>query len=66
MGSGPSVDTSNKKIVIVGGGYGGSYLAHKLVAGNIGKVTLVEPREGMFHSMGALRTVVEKGNYSIE
>lgn len=59
MGSGPSVDTSNKEIVIIGGGYGGSFLAHKLVSKNIGQVKLIEPKDGMFHSIGALRTAVD-------
>ena len=59
MGSGPSVDTSNKKIVIIGGGYGGAFLAHKLVTKEIGQVKLIEPKEGMFHSIGALRTAVD-------
>jgi len=60
MGSGPSVDTSNKEIVVIGGGYGGSFLAQKLVKGNIGKVTLVEPRDGLVHNIGALRVVVDE------
>ena len=66
MGSGTSVDTSNKEIVVIGGGYGGSLLAHKLVKENVGKVTLVEPRDGMFHSIGALRTVVDEGEYTVK
>ena len=64
MGSGSSSDTSNKEIVIIGGGYGGSLLAHKLVKGNVGKVTLVEPRDGLVHNIGALRVVVDKSKLS--
>lgn len=64
MGSGPSVDTSHKEIVIVGAGYSGAYLAHKLVSGNVGKVTLVDPKEGMFHSIGALRAAVDESKFS--
>ena len=60
MGSGSSVDTSNKEIVIVGGGYSGGYLAHLLVSQNVGKVKLIEPLDGVFHSIGALRTVVDE------
>ena len=60
MGSGPSVNTSNKEIVIVGGGYGGGYLAHLLVSQNVGKVKLIEPLDGVFHSVGALRALVDE------
>ena len=56
---------TSKHIVIIGGGYGGAYLAYKLVSENVGKVSLVEPKECFFHCIGALRTAVDKSNVLI-
>ena len=64
MGAFYSVDTSDKKIVVIGGGYGGSYLAHKLLSKNIGTTTLVEPQEFSFHCIGALRASVDESESS--
>ncbi|WP_406737012.1 FAD-dependent oxidoreductase [Thioclava sp. GXIMD4215] len=47
------------KIVIVGGGYAGTIMAHAL--DGLADVTLVEPREAFFHSVAAIRAVVEPG-----
>lgn len=60
MGGKQSSDIANKQIVIIGGGYGGSHLAYRLIKKNIGKVTLIEPKDGLFHNIGALRTVVDE------
>ena len=65
MGNFSSVDTSDKKIVIVGGGYGGSYLAYKLISNNVGTTTLIEPRDYTFHSIGALRAAVDESKINI-
>ncbi|XP_076807000.1 ferroptosis suppressor protein 1-like [Clavelina lepadiformis] len=62
MGSGGSTQLrdENKHIVVVGGGYGGSYLAFLLRKKNHCKVTLIDPKDAMIHSVGALRTAVDK------
>nr|XP_002126981.1 apoptosis-inducing factor 2-like [Ciona intestinalis] len=50
---------SDMHLVIVGGGYGGSHLALQMIKANICKVTLIDPRDAMFHSIGALRATVD-------
>ncbi|CAK8690672.1 unnamed protein product [Clavelina lepadiformis] len=50
----------NMKVVIVGGGYGGAYLGYKIIKENLCKVTVIDPKDGMFHNVGALRTLVDK------
>lgn len=54
-----------RHIVIVGGGYGGAYLAYKLVSEKIGKVSLIDPKDYSFHCIGALRTAVDPSNLSV-
>ena len=44
-------------IIIVGGGYAGSNLAHAM--DKIAKVTLIEPREAFVHNVAAMRSLVE-------
>lgn len=46
-----------KKIIIVGGGYAGTRMAHAL--DSVADVTLIEPREAFFHSVAAIRAVVQ-------
>ena len=46
-----------KKVVIVGGGYAGVGMAHSL--DKYADVTLIEPREAFFHSVAAIRAVVQ-------
>ena len=60
MGIRQSVDTSHKKIVVVGAGYGGAYLAYKLLSNNVGTTTIIEPRDFTFHCLGALRFSVDE------
>ncbi len=43
-------------IIIVGGGYAGSNIAHAL--DKIAKVTLIEPREAFVHNVAAMRALV--------
>ncbi|WP_329026342.1 FAD-dependent oxidoreductase [Streptomyces sp. NBC_00690] len=45
------------KVVIVGGGYGGSAAAKALDA--VADVTLVEPKDAFLHNVGALRAAVD-------
>ncbi|MCM2393268.1 FAD-dependent oxidoreductase [Streptomyces albipurpureus] len=45
------------KVVIIGGGYGGSAAAKALDA--IADVTLVEPKDAFLHNVGALRAAVD-------
>lgn len=47
----------NKRILIVGGGYAGTRMAHAL--DQIADVTLIEQREAFFHAVAAIRAVVE-------
>ncbi|MFE4758199.1 FAD-dependent oxidoreductase [Streptomyces mirabilis] len=47
----------SKKVVVVGGGYGGSAAA-KFLDG-VADVVLVEPKEAFFHAVGALRAAVD-------
>ncbi|WP_435283506.1 hypothetical protein [Streptomyces koelreuteriae] len=44
-------------VAIIGGGYGGSAVAKALDA--VADVVLVEPKEAFFHTIGALRAVVD-------
>ena len=50
-----SVDKS--RVVVVGGGYGGSRVAKELDA--VADVTLVEPKDAFVHAVGALRAAVD-------
>ena len=62
MGCGPSKSGSKlKKVVIIGGGYGGSYLAHLLAEENFCEVLLIEPKEAMLQTHAIPRCVVEPG-----
>lgn len=45
-----------KHIIIVGGGYAGTNLAHALDP--VARVTLIEPREAFVHNVAAIRSVV--------
>lgn len=45
-----------QKIILVGGGYAGTRLAHGL--GAVADVTLVEPRDAFVHNVAAIRAVV--------
>ncbi|MGW1027930.1 FAD-dependent oxidoreductase [Streptomyces sp. NPDC002577] len=47
----------SKKVVVVGGGYGGSAAAKAL--DGVADVVLVEPKEAFFHAVGALRAAVD-------
>jgi len=61
MGVGGSIPApEGMHLVIIGGGYGGSTLAVQLLKSNFCKITLIDPKEAMLHSMGALRTVVDE------
>jgi hypothetical protein len=46
-------------VVVIGGGYAGSRIAHDLDA--YCKVTLIDKRDGLFINVGAPRAVVEPG-----
>nr|CAB3220703.1 apoptosis-inducing factor 2-like [Phallusia mammillata] len=61
MGSGSSVPyQENMHVVVVGGGYCGALLAYKIKKSNLCKVTMIDPKDAMVHSIGALRCVVEE------
>nr|XP_002129080.1 apoptosis-inducing factor 2 isoform X1 [Ciona intestinalis] len=61
MGAGSSVTPrDDMHLVIVGGGYAGSYFAVQMIKSGLCKVTLIDGRDAMFHSVGALRTVVDE------
>ncbi|XP_078483042.1 ferroptosis suppressor protein 1-like [Ciona intestinalis] len=61
MGAGSSVTPrDDMHLVIVGGGYAGSYFAVQMIKSGLCKVTLIDGRDAMFHSIGALRTVVDE------
>ncbi|WP_262699503.1 MULTISPECIES: FAD-dependent oxidoreductase [Streptomyces] len=47
----------SKKVVVIGGGYGGSAVAKAL--DGVADVVLVEPKEAFFHAVGALRAAVD-------
>ncbi len=59
MGSSHSVELQGKRVVIIGGGYGGVAAANKL----IGKcqLTLIDPKEAFHHCLAALRSCTEDG-----
>ena len=63
MGSGSSKTTINADmhVAIIGGGYGGFLLAHQLLSSKVCKVTMIDPKDCMVHSVGALRASVEQG-----
>lgn len=62
MGSGSSHEIINEDmhVVIIGGGFGGFALAHRLITKNVCKVTLVDPKDSYVHWIGSLRASVEK------
>uniref|UniRef100_H2ZA77 Ferroptosis suppressor protein 1 n=1 Tax=Ciona savignyi TaxID=51511 RepID=H2ZA77_CIOSA len=63
MGNGQSCTVeyqANMHVVIVGGGYAGCYLAVNLLKSNFCKVTLIDPRDAMYHNLGAVRAVVDE------
>ncbi|MFI1704998.1 NAD(P)/FAD-dependent oxidoreductase [Streptomyces griseoruber] len=45
------------RVVVIGGGYGGSVVAKSL--DDVADVVLVEPKEAFFHAVGALRATVD-------
>ncbi|XP_033103863.1 apoptosis-inducing factor 2-like [Anneissia japonica] len=49
----------SKRVVVVGGGYGGATFA-QMVKGKC-QLTVIDPKEGLHHNMGALRACVEPG-----
>ena len=51
----------NTHVVIIGGGYGGLLLAHKIKSNHVCKVTLVDPKDSMVHYVAALRSSVIPG-----
>ena len=52
---------ADKHVVIIGGGYGGLLLAHKLMNKRLCKVTLIDPKDCMVHYVAALRSSVNPG-----
>lgn len=48
----------NTHVLIIGGGYGGLLLAHKIKSNHVCKVTLVDPKDSMVHYVAALRSSV--------
>jgi len=64
MGNRSSVGFQDEMhVVIVGGGYTGSYLAVNLLKDKLCKVTLIDPKDAMIHHIGALRTVVDESRF---
>ncbi|XP_066266661.1 ferroptosis suppressor protein 1-like [Branchiostoma lanceolatum] len=60
MGSGPSLlDREDVHVVIVGGGYAGIQLARNLK--NKARFTLIDPKEMLYHNVGAVRSCTEPG-----
>ncbi|XP_033637576.1 apoptosis-inducing factor 2-like [Asterias rubens] len=59
MGGSSSVELQTKRVVIIGGGYGGVAVANKL----LGKcqLTLIDPKEALHHCIAALRACTEDG-----
>ena len=51
----------NTHVLIIGGGYGGLLLAHKIKSNHVCKVTLVDPKDSMVHYVAALRSSVIPG-----
>ncbi|XP_071950450.1 ferroptosis suppressor protein 1-like [Antedon mediterranea] len=49
----------SKRVVVVGGGYGGSEFAQRIK--DKCQLTVIDPKEGLHHNMGALRACVEPG-----
>jgi apoptosis-inducing factor 2 len=49
---------NNPKVILVGGGYGGTALVKALAAGF--DLTIIERKETFFHAVGALRSVVNR------
>ena len=67
MGCFPSKTSPKlKTVIIIGGGYGGSYLAHLLTKENFCKVILVEPKEMMVQTKAIPRSVVEPGTLLLQ
>ncbi|XP_026691526.2 ferroptosis suppressor protein 1-like [Ciona intestinalis] len=63
MGNGNSTQVAyqdNMHVVIVGGGQSGCYLAVQLLKSNFCKVTLIDPRDAMYHNHGAMRAAVNE------
>ena len=50
-----------KRVVIIGGGYGGSYLAHFLNEDAFCQTTLIDPKEVMIQTAAIPRCIVEPG-----
>eukprot|EP00058_Branchiostoma_floridae_P007957 XP_002593445.1 hypothetical protein BRAFLDRAFT_70777 [Branchiostoma floridae] len=60
MGSGPSLlHREDIHVVIVGGGYAGIQLAKSLK--NKARFTLIDPKEMLYHNVGAVRSCTEPG-----
>ncbi|KAI8489718.1 Apoptosis-inducing factor 2 [Branchiostoma belcheri] len=60
MGSGPSLlQREDIHVVIVGGGYAGIQLAKNLQ--KKARVTLIDPKEMLYHNIGAVRSCTEPG-----
>ena len=59
MGSSQSLELESKRVVIIGGGYGGVAAANKL----LGKcqLTLIDSKEAFHHCLAALRACTEDG-----
>ena len=52
---------ADKRILIIGGGYGGSTLGSKLLKENHPNFTVVDVREAMHHNIATGRASVQKG-----
>ena len=52
-------------VLIIGGGYGGLLLAHKIKSNHVCKVTLVDPKDSMVHYVAALRSSVIPGVFKM-
>ena len=65
MGCGQSKAKSTlKKVVIVGGGFTGTYLACLLQQQDFCKVTLIDPKEVFIHKDAIPRSIVEPGDWN--
>ena len=52
----------DKRIVIIGGGYGGASAGSKLLKDNHPNFTLIDGREAMHHNVASGRASLQKGN----
>ena len=53
-----------KKIVVVGGGYGGAYLAVDLLKANA-NFTLIDEKSYFYHNVASVRAVVDEGKHML-